>query len=310
MLSTKDFFRKIYTGINQEATPSIRRYIANRTANLFTPGHTLLREIKFRVWVSKRKSFYMIKYGGTIEQETFWHGLFKSWEQDTGWVWKQLCECSEVIFDVGANSGIYSLTAKALNKKTEVHAFEPSKHIFGRLVTNSRINKFDIHCSQIAVSNHSGHQVLFDLPHPSDNASLSPDKMKNWEGYKGKVIEYEVATVSLSDYIKEKSIIKLDLIKIDVELHEPEVIEGLGPYLLQFKPVIILEMLTPDVAQKLMEQINLREFRLFHLRNDKTLMELNEFRSNNNMQDKKEWNYLLFHNNLTTKIKARTNLLD
>ena len=116
----------------------------------------------------------MINYGGAIEQETFWYGLFKSWEQDTGWVWKQLCRCSDVIFDVGANSGIYSLTAKAMNNKADVHAFEPSIHIYNRILANSRVNNFNIHCRQVAVSNHSGNQVLFDLPQASDNASLSP----------------------------------------------------------------------------------------------------------------------------------------
>ena len=133
---------------------------------------------------------------------------------------------------------------------------------------------------------------------------------RHWEGYTGKVIEYEVETVSLSNYIKEKSISKLDLIKIDVELYEPEVLEGLGPYLLKFQPIIILEILTPDVAHRIMKQISLQEFRLFHLKSNRTLVELDGFKYNNDMQDSKEWNYLLFHKNHTAKIMARTNFLD
>lgn len=310
MSSIKVLAKKLFIKINQEATPRARRYITKKISGALPPGHTLLRQIKFRVRVSPRKSFYMIHYGSHIEQQTFFYGPFNSWEQDMGWIWKQLCCCSEVIFDIGANTGIYSLTAKTLNKKAKVHAFEPSNHIYSRLLANSRLNKFDIVCQQMAVSNQSGSQILYDLPHASDNASLSPDKMKNWEGYIGEIVDYEVKTTTLSNYIKEYSITKLDLIKIDVELFEPEVIEGLGQYLLKFKPVIILEMLTADVAQKLGKQISLKEFRLFHLRNDMSAVELDEFKINTTDQNSMEWNYLLFHKNLSPKIKKNTTLLD
>ena len=39
--------------------------------------------------------------------------------------------------------------------------------------------------------------------------------------------------------------------KIDVELHEPKVIEGMGIYLKKFKPDILIEVLNNSIALKL-----------------------------------------------------------
>ena len=39
--------------------------------------------------------------------------------------------------------------------------------------------------------------------------------------------------------------------KIDVELHEPEVLEGMGIYLKKFKPDILIEVLNNNIAFKL-----------------------------------------------------------
>ncbi len=38
------------------------------------------------------------------------------------------------------------------------------------------------------------------------------------------------------------------MLKIDVETHEPEVLEGLGKYLHIMKPTILIEILTDEVA--------------------------------------------------------------
>ena len=40
------------------------------------------------------------------------------------------------------------------------------------------------------------------------------------------------------------------MIKIDVERHEPEVLEGLGKYLELFQPTLLIEILNDDIAMK------------------------------------------------------------
>ncbi len=39
--------------------------------------------------------------------------------------------------------------------------------------------------------------------------------------------------------------------KIDVETHEPEVLEGMGIYLKKFKPTLLIEILDNEVAEKI-----------------------------------------------------------
>ena len=96
-------------------------------------------EGKFNVGFDK-KNFFLFHFGDTISKHTFWNGLFKTWENETGWIWKELCENSNYIFDVGANTGVYSLVAKTINKESKVFAFEPSINTFKQLKKNNQIN--------------------------------------------------------------------------------------------------------------------------------------------------------------------------
>lgn len=257
----------------------------------------------FKVNVSVNKTITMCHYGGGIENEIYWKGLFNSWENETGWIWKQLCKCSVVIFDVGANTGIYSLVAKSINPESSVYAFEPSINTFKKLTLNNSLNKFNICCEQIAISNTNSKQVFFDVPNPNQtSASLSAEMLKNNDWYKGDIFEYEVRTMTLSSYINRKSLDRIDLIKIDIEMHEPEAIEGLGYYLNKFKPVVIIEVLTEEVAIKLNTLID-KNYIIFHLENDGIAKKVSKFSPVKGL-----WNYLFFHKSLENNIKKHTTL--
>jgi FkbM family methyltransferase len=244
----------------------------------------------------------MIHHGGTIENETFWNGLFKTFENDTGWVWTELCVISNVIFDIGANTGIYSLVAKTIHNDSKVYSFEPSNHTYTKLQQNNLVNKFDIICEQIALSSHTGEQTFFDTPdHNQTSASLSPKKLKEWSGYSGDIVEYKVKTMTLADYIEINNIKKIDLIKLDIEMHEPEAIKGLGKYLMAFKPIIIIEVLSQEVANELNNIIPLDNFDIFHLKEEKVAIKQKSFSVNPGL-----WNYIIIHKDLTNMVKQQT----
>ena len=222
-------------------------------------------EGKFKVCFDKKK-FFLYHFGDTISKHTFWNGLFKTWENDTGWIWKELCENSNNIFDIGANTGVYSLVAKTINKQSKVFAFEPSINTFKQLQKNNKINNYDIICEKVALSNKSENQVFYDIPYQNQtSASLNPEKLKNWEGYKGNIVEYDVSCMKIDDFIVQNNIDSIDLMKIDVEMHEPEIIEGFKSHLEKFKPIIIIEVLETKVAEKLNSLFDLNEYLIFHL---------------------------------------------
>ncbi|MBS1685728.1 MAG: FkbM family methyltransferase [Bacteroidetes bacterium] len=252
------------------------------------------------------KKFKLYHHGGTIENALFWKGLFNSWEPDTGWIWMQLCSHAKVIFDIGANTGVYSMVAKTINPSASVYAFEPSRETYSHLSQNNRLNNYDVACYEIAFSNADGTQTFFDIPNTNQtSASLSTDMfLENGQikaSIKG-VETYTVQTRRLDTFIKEQQIPQIDLMKIDVEMHELEVVSGLGDYLRSFKPIIIIEVLSDKVADGLNEILG-SDFMIIHLRGN------NQYDVVSSLTKRTEnWNYLIFHKSLSAKIMDMTSL--
>lgn len=206
----------------------------------------------------------ILHYGGTIENEFFWHGL-KNWERDTVWLWMYLTPKSEVILDVGANIGAYSLIAKTINPNASVHAFEPSENAYSKLMNNIKLNDLEIQPHKIALSNFSGQQVFYDVKSGTSlGATLSAEMTKNIEG----LYSYQVETKTLDQFIQEYNIERIDLIKVDVEMHEPEFLEGFR-LILEYRPIIFIEILTDEVAVKLNDLLNGLKVLFFELGHNK-----------------------------------------
>ncbi len=261
---------------------------------------------KFKVRAPNNGAFKLWHHGGTIENETFWNGLFKSWESDTGWIWIELCEFSNVIFDIGANTGIYSMVAKTINPQSKLYAFEPSINTYNKLKLNNKINNFDIFCEQIASSNSNSNQLFYDFFSPDQtSASLSSDMYKKRPNFNEKMMEYKVQTMTMANYIKKKAISKIDLIKIDVEMHEPEVIEGFKEYLEEFSPVIIIEILGINVAEKLNTLFNLKEYFIFNLLGFQRVKKVDKFSPNLPF-----YNFIIFHKDVEDRVRKNTSLFN
>lgn len=201
---------------------------------------------------SINKRFKLFNWKSSIETSIFWTGLENGdWENETIPVWIKLCKKSNVIMDVGANTGVYSLIAKSVNPNSLVYAFEPSTLIIDKIKRNIKINGFDINLIEKGVSNETGELIFYDVKDKHQtSASLNPAKLKHLNEFSGKINEYFINTIRLDEFIEENSIVP-DLIKIDVELHEPQVIDGLGIYLIKFEPIIIVEVLTELIAERL-----------------------------------------------------------
>jgi FkbM family methyltransferase len=125
--------------------------------------------------------------------------------------------------DVGANNGAFALQmARKVGEKGVVHAFEPDREVFIRLQYNCRLNGFEdrLHCHNIAVTNRTGPLSFY-----SSAAAHS-----GW----GSLVRFgdiavqtqEVEGIKLDDFMARESIRRVDVLKIDVEAHEPELLEG------------------------------------------------------------------------------------
>ncbi|MFM9008792.1 MAG: FkbM family methyltransferase, partial [Bacteroidota bacterium] len=187
------------------------------------------------VKIDSGRRFRMHHFGNQIENEVFWSGLSSSGERESMRLWIKLCEHAHTIVDVGANSGIYALVAKAIQPNARVLAFEPHPLFFHMLETNMKLNSVDITSVQKAVSD-------------QDNTVIIED-------YSGAQKHISVACTTLDSVVKDYSLHHIDLIKIDVEQHEPQVLAGFKQYLAAFKPTLLIEILTESVAEQVYESV-------------------------------------------------------
>lgn len=219
---------------------------------IWIPPHSLYKHLyftgTFRVKVSENKFFYIRHYGKEIENDIFWKGLTNGWEKRTMKLWIEMCHPAKVIFDIGANTGIYALCAKTINREKQVFAFEPLKQMYKKLADNNDLNDFDIVCIEKALSNSTGKAIIYETG--TDHVAAASLNIES-TAYGSLNIKTEIATITLDDFIEENKIQSVDLVKLDVETFEPQVIEGFKKYLPVMKPTFLIEVLTDEVGAKL-----------------------------------------------------------
>ena len=189
----------------------------------------------------------------------------------------KLCEKSEIIIDIGASTGIYSLIAKTINPKSMVYSFEPNPIFFPMLQKNILLNNFDILPYKKAISNRDG-TVIIDDYCLGTSLSLTSEAL------------------TLDTFIKQNSITKIDLMKIDVETHEPQVLEGFLNYLSQFKPTIIIEVLNDDIAKKINNYVHNLDYLYFNID------EIGSIRKTDKIEKSDYYNYLLCNQDIAAKL--------
>lgn len=220
--------------------------------NVFHPDEKIYKHLHFKgvfkVPVKENISFLMRHYGYQVENDIFWKGLTGRWEKKSIELWMKFTETAQVVIDIGANTGIYALISKSLNSDTRVIAFEPVERVFQKLEQNMQLNNFAIEGMQMAVSDHSGEAVFYDtIEEHTYTATLQKVSHAHPNTVKVKII-------TLDDLIKEKALDKIDLMKIDVEYHEPEVMKGFS-LISRYHPSILIEILSDDIGTRVQREI-------------------------------------------------------
>jgi FkbM family methyltransferase len=128
-----------------------------------------------------------------------------------------------VFLDVGANAGIFTVLAgKRVGATGRVHAFEPGEAAQSLLRQNIALNRLsNVTVYEGAVSNHCG---MTKLAVAQDTAlsSLAKTEHPNQSVKECR----DVPVITLDEYVAQKGIQRVDLIKIDVEGAEKWVFEG------------------------------------------------------------------------------------
>jgi FkbM family methyltransferase len=142
--------------------------------------------------------------------------------------------------DVGANEGIYALFAsRRVTNSGIVYAFEPSAREFERLVQNLRLNSArNVRALRLALADQVGEAELAVAgPEHSGHNTIG-------------VFAYDVvrlrsevvSTQTLDDVVREHGIVRLDVVKLDVEGAELRVLNGGREALRRYRPLILFEV--------------------------------------------------------------------
>jgi FkbM family methyltransferase len=146
-----------------------------------------------------------------------------------------------VLIDIGANAGIYSVSAPC-----KVWAFEPAPQAYDMALSNIELNnRKDISLKKLALSNREGLSTLF-ISQQSGCSSLKE--------FKQSIEKVEVLTTTL-DLFVEKFGIHPTFIKIDVEGHEAAVLSGAEKTIRRYKPTLMVELFNNQTLRRQLERI-------------------------------------------------------
>lgn len=141
------------------------------------------------------------------------------------WLLEDILPGAKTVFDVGSFSGEWASHALNINPKIELHCFEPSQRSFQMMEKRGFRN--NVVCNPFGLGSKNCQTTFFAYDELSEGNSLFQrrgiEKIVGRE-MKSKTEMVEIRT--LDSYCKEKEVIAIDFIKIDVEGNEFAVIEG------------------------------------------------------------------------------------
>ncbi|MDG2046349.1 MAG: FkbM family methyltransferase [Halioglobus sp.] len=145
---------------------------------------------------------------------------------------------SSVMLDIGANAGIYSTIMEDIVGSENLYIFEPLPHLH-RVLKKRFANA---HVFDLALSDKEEIRnirvPLIEGARVDARATFNSHTESNQTGSE----EVAVQLLSLDSFAKVANLVSLDLIKIDVEGHELEVINGGVETIARFKPLILIEI--------------------------------------------------------------------
>jgi FkbM family methyltransferase len=153
---------------------------------------------------------------------TLYWGFIHGYESSNAWrLSRALIRSRDTVFDVGANIGIWSLSAAhRTGSEGSVHAFEPVAETRAQLERHLALNGFySVRCEDVALADREGTARFFEAAQENSGKS----RLAHREGLQPGA---DVTLTTLDRYCERNRIERIDFLKVDVEGAEELVFRG------------------------------------------------------------------------------------
>ena len=193
--------------------------------------------------------------------------------------------------DVGSNTGYFSLLASPIvGKKGKIIAIEPIKKLYQQIKFNKKINFFEnIKIYNFGCSNKCQKKEIYIRDDEIARSSLYKNYVSHYSFYKkeffNKLFNFKkiyirsekIKLLKLDDFIKHK----VDFIKIDIEGHEYQALQGMRKILRKYMPKLIIETnsfaLKKNLLKKIFNFLSQFNYEIFCNNNLEKKINFNEF---------------------------------
>jgi FkbM family methyltransferase len=230
----------LYLGRNYDASTLTRRYVYYVAEALATaPWSGPKRIAHARCGISLTLS--LVEHYG---RHLYFYGTY---DEPTTRLFQRLLRPGDIVLDVGAQIGYFSaLAAKLVGASGAVYAFEAEPRTVRWLTRNLELNGVAdrVAVVPLAVAD-VDHEVRLLYTSEGDTATglSSLVQQHDWGAYDRRV---PVRTITIDSYLAERSIPRVDIVKVDVESAEWLVLNGMKATLRNTRPRAVILELTAD----------------------------------------------------------------
>lgn len=195
-----------------------------------------------------------------ITSRVWWQGL-AGYEPEMVIPFLRFAATARTVIDVGSYVGFYALLAARSNPEARVFALEPNPDLAARLGRNLSLNE-DLRVTVLPyAAGPSRGPASFYL----GGAWLPSSSGISLEFVQATQV-IPTATLDLDSLVDEWGIGgTVDLVKLDVEMAEPEVLAGMEGILRRDRPLIFCEVLPGSNPRRIEEILEGSNYRFFHL---------------------------------------------
>ncbi len=171
----------------------------------------------------------------------YWLG---SWEANLQETLVNELHPGDVFYDVGAHVGFFSMIASRLvGDSGRVFSFEPSARTYALLARHLEMNRIDnVEACEAAVGEHTG------VARFEPGGEVGTDRVVEAGGQ-------EVDMISLDDFVFAQGKTPPSVMKIDVEGHEVQVLQGARRLLREFHPELIIEIHSEEAGASIKQML-------------------------------------------------------